>query len=161
MKQPYKPTKPELPEQRYFCNELNYDVWETIKVSELDKYLTKVLDMYKNPCYPNLKIEGDWKLEEIRFTAPDNYDDTCGVTLVWRGGQISWDNQSYNLQLKRYKQKLKGFEEKLAQYEENYKKYISWKQNQDKLDEQKEQEYLKKQLEQIKKKLKKYGNPVI
>lgn len=154
MKIPYKPAKPEPPKERYSTDVVKYTMYDTVKIKDIDKLLEIALSSFNPLHYLDLAIEGVWTLDEIETIKDDEYRE---VSLVWKGGKVSWSNPYYKKELSRYKNLLKEYPEKLRKYEEKHQEYLKWKASQDKIDEIKTKNSLLKQMERIKKELSKFN----
>ncbi len=144
---PKKPIEPVAPIQRQTSLSLNYEInGNNIKMSAVPKMLFKAQEALKERN-PNAAIEGEWKLSEIQVKYYSS-------TLVWTGGEVSWDNPSYTSALRYYEAELKKYPVLLRDYEEKLAKYNYWKQNKTEIAREKKRKMLEKQLNLIQEKLK-------
>lgn len=127
MKIPYKPAKPSPPEKRLSTDTVKLEVYESFKLKDTNELLKAALSQF-NYGYQNLSIKGEWRWDEIEI---EDCDDSTKVFLVWRGGEVCWDNPYYKKALSSYNRRIKRYPEELKAYEEAYKKYSMWKKSQD------------------------------
>ncbi len=147
-KKPIEPVGP--PTQRIVQKMILYPLnSKSLKMLAIPRLLGKAKEAaLKNKSYPNIKIEGEWQLDQIQM----HYYSTS--TLIWTGGEISWDNPSYDGALKNYERALKQYPLQLKKYEEDLEKYNYWKANKKEIAATKKREKLEKQLAVIQEKLK-------
>lgn len=156
MRIPYKPNKPIEPKKRIVLIELTYSI--PIGVELTIKELTEqAIKAHNYINFQNFSNTGEWKIVKIK--TEDNgggWDDSSiNCYAILTGGELSYDNSSYDYQYKKYQKALKEYPAKLQKYQKAIEEYENWKKNIETRQKATAKSNLTKQINQLKKQLEK------